>query len=273
MDKHPIGIFDSGFGGLTILKEIHSKLPQYDYIYMGDSARAPYGPLPFSTVYQYTLQAVKWFLSQGCNLVVLACNTASAKALRSIQQNDLPALGNNKRVLGVIRPTAEVMGNFTQSNHIGVLGTQGTVNSASYVLEIKKFFPSIEVSQEACPSWVEIIENGKFNSPAVDPLVHQHISNILQQDYRIDALLLACTHYPLLLEKISEFVPRGIKIISQGVLVAESLAKYLAHHPEMDDQCSKGGSLSFYTTGPTLNFDNHSSNFFGKPVKSLHLEL
>jgi glutamate racemase len=273
MVKQPIGIFDSGYGGLTILKEITALLPDYDYMYMGDNARAPYGPLPFQTVYEYTLQAVEWFFSQGCSLVVLACNTASAKALRSIQQRDLPLLGADKRVLGVIRPTAEVIGDYTSSQHVGILGTQGTVSSGSYLLEIEKFFPGIAVTQEACPTWVDLVENNEYNSDLADGPVKMHLEKILSTDPKIDTLLLACTHYPLLIDKIKLFVPGNVRIISQGKLIAVSLNEYLDRHPEIRSKCSLGGSVTFFTTGEPLSFDSHTSNFYGKAVTSTHIEL
>jgi glutamate racemase len=273
MNKQPIGVFDSGYGGLTVLKEISTLLPQYDYLYMGDNARAPYGSRSFETVYEYTLQAVKWFFSQGCHLVILACNTASAKALRTIQQKDLPVLAPNKRVLGVIRPSAEVIGNFTKTNQVGILGTNGTVQSGSYILEIEKFFPGIQVSQEACPLWVPLIENNEFESDGADYFVKENIDNLLKKGADIDAVLLACTHYPLLLEKIKKYMPGDVSIISQGEIIAKSLHDYLLRHPEIEAQCSKNGQLSFFTTDDIRDFDNHSSIFFGKTVQSKHLIL
>jgi glutamate racemase len=273
MNKQPIGVFDSGYGGLTVLKEISTLLPQYDYLYMGDNARAPYGSRSFETVYEYTLQAVKWFFSQGCHLVILACNTASAKALRTIQQKDLPVLAPNKRVLGVIRPSAEVIGNFTKTNQVGILGTNGTVQSGSYILEIEKFFPSVNVSQEACPLWVPLIENNEFESDGADYFVKENIDNLLKKGIDIDAVLLACTHYPLLLEKIKKYMPGDVSIISQGEIIAKSLHDYLLRHPEIEAQCSKNGQLSFFTTDDIRDFDNHSSIFFGKTVQSKHLIL
>jgi glutamate racemase len=273
MNKQPIAVFDSGYGGLTVLKEIVRLLPMYDYLYMGDNARAPYGPRTFEQVYDYTLEAVQWFFSQGCPLVILACNTASAKALRTIQQNDLAAMGKDKRVLGVIRPTAEVIGNFSQSGHVGVLGTRGTVQSESYIMEIEKYFPSVQVSQEACPMWVPLIENNEYDTEGADYFVKQHINQLLARDIKIDSILLGCTHYPLLLNKIKQFVPEGIEVIEQGSIVAQSLGDYLQRHPEMDKQCTKGGGLAFYTTGDTTDFDEHAAHFFGVPVKSAHLQL
>ena len=273
MLNKPIGVFDSGYGGLTILKEIVERLPQYNYLYMGDNARAPYGPRSFETVYDYTLEAVKWFFDQGCHLVILACNTASAKALRSIQQKDLPHIAPQKRVLGVIRPTAEVIGDYSKSRHVGVLGTQGTVSSQSYLLEIEKFFPDMAVSQEACPEWVPIVENNAYDEPGTGEAVKNHIDSILQKDPQIDTLLLACTHYPMLMDKIRQFTPEGIAIIAQGGIIAQSLEVYLDRHPEIEEQCGKGGQLEFYTTGSTQDFDNHTAKFFGRAVRSNSLQL
>jgi glutamate racemase len=273
MNNQPIGVFDSGYGGLTVLKEIVEQLPQYDYIYLGDNARAPYGPRSFDTVYQYTLECVKWFFDQGCNLVVLACNTASAKALRTIQQNDLPKIDSSKRVLGVIRPTTEVIGQYTKTNAVGVLGTYGTVRSNSYPIEINKFYPDIKVYQEACPMWVPLIENNEHHHPGADYFVKQHINNLLDQSVDIDSILLGCTHYPLLIDKIKAFTPTHIHILSQGKIVAQSLAEYLQKHPEMDEKCSKNGQISFFTTDSTEDFDNHATIFYGNSVKSNHLSL
>lgn len=273
MNKQPIAVFDSGYGGLTVLKEIVSLLPQYDYLYMGDNARAPYGPRSFEQVYEYTLEAVSWLFLQGCPLVILACNTASAKALRTIQQNDLAKMGVGKRVLGVIRPTAEVIGNFSKSRHVGVLGTKGTVQSESYILEIEKFFPEVKVSQEACPMWVPLIENNEYSTEGADYFVKKHINNLLARDHEIDTILLGCTHYPLLLNKIKQVVPPEIMVIEQGSIVAEGLKDYLQRHPEMEEQCSKEGHLAFYTTGDASDFDEHAAHFFGGPVKSSHLQL
>jgi glutamate racemase len=270
---NPIGVFDSGYGGLTVLKEIVKELPDYDYLYMGDNARAPYGPRSFDTVYHYTLECVQWFFSQGCELVILACNTASAKALRTIQQKDLPHIDPAKRVLGVIRPTTETVGQYSKTGKVGVLGTTGTVQSDSYPIEIAKFFPEIKVYQEACPMWVPLIENNEYNKPGADHFVKQHLENILSKDQEIDTLLLACTHYPLLIDKIRQFVPPGINIISQGEIVAKSLAHYLENHPELAQKCSRNGQRAFFTTDSTEDFDSHASIFFGRPVKSKHLDL
>jgi glutamate racemase len=269
----PIGIFDSGYGGLTIMKEIVSKLPQYDYIYLGDNARAPYGIRSFDTVYQYTLECVKWFFEQGCPLVILACNTASAKALRTIQQRDLPNLDPDKRVLGVIRPTAEVIGNFSELGQVGVLATAGTVNSGSYIIEINKFFPDIKVYQEACPMWVPLVENNEFKGNGADYFVKKHIDGIFDKGEKIDVVLLACTHYPLLREKIQEYLPIGVKLISQDEIVTHSLVNYLSRHPEIEKNCTKNGHQRFYTTDDIDNFDSHASMFFGKPVSSIHVSV
>lgn len=269
----PIGVFDSGYGGLTVLKEIISKLPQYDYIYLGDNARAPYGNRSFDTVYHYTLQCVQWFFDQGCSLVILACNTASAKALRTIQQNDLPRIAPDKRVLGVIRPTTEVIGNHSESQSVGVLATNGTVLSNSYPIEIAKFFPEIVVHQEACPMWVPLVENNEYNGHGADFFVKKNLSSIFKKDPKIDVILLACTHYPLLKEKIEEYLPVGVKLISQGEIVAESLADYLIRHPEVEKKCSKNGQRLFYTTDSAEDFDNHGMIFYGSLIQSSHVDL
>jgi len=274
MNKKPIGVFDSGYGGLTVLKEICKQLPEYDFVYLGDNARAPYGPLPFETVYEYTLEAVKWFFNEhGCPLVILACNTASAKALRTIQQNDLPDINPLKRVLGVIRPTSEVIEEYTDSNHIGILATVGTVQSASYLLEIQKFHPEITVSQQASPEWVKLVENGKHNSSQADGPVKMHIDNLLSKDKEIDCILLACTHYPLLLNKIKQFVPQNINVISQGEIVANSLKKYLEKHNEIDIKCSKNAITKFFTTGNEEDFNSHATLFFGDDVAATKIKL
>lgn len=269
----PIGVFDSGYGGLTVLKEIEKKLPQYDYLYLGDNARAPYGNRSFETVYHYTLQCVKWFFEQGCSLVILACNTASAKALRTIQQNDLPRIDPSKRVLGVIRPTAEIIGNFSETKSVGVLATQGTVASESYPMETAKFFPELNVYQEACPMWVPLIENNEHTTHGADYFVKKNLHNIFRKGEDIDVILLACTHYPLLKDKILEYLPVGVQLLSQGEIVAESLADYLLRHPEMEMHCSKGRKRQFYTTDSTSDFDTHATLFYGQPVQSGHVDL
>lgn len=271
--RSPIGVFDSGYGGLTVLKEIVKQLPQYDYLYLGDSARAPYGNRSFDTVYHYTLQCVKWFFEQGCSLVILACNTASAKALRTIQQNDLPKIAPAKRVLGVIRPTAEIIGKFSETKNVGVLATNGTVVSESYPMEINKFFPDLKVHQEACPMWVPLVENNEHESNGADYFVKKNLQNIFEKGENIDVILLACTHYPLLREKIEEYLPVGVKLLSQGEIVAESLADYLQRHPEIENLCSRGGQQTFFTTDSTEDFDNHATVFFGRQVKSKHVDL
>ena len=273
MIQQPIGVFDSGYGGLTVLKEITAKLPQYDYIYLGDNARSPYGTRSFETVYEYTLQCVKWFFSQGCPLVILACNTASAKALRSIQQNDLPKIDASKRVLGVIRPTTEVIGKFSKTGNVAILATNGTVISNSYPIEIEKFYPDVKVFQEACPMWVPLVENNEYNGPGADYFIQKNINNLLQQSADIDTILLACTHYPLLMDKIKKAVPANVTVLSQGEIVADSLEEYLQKHAEMEQKCSKNGQISFFTTDSPEDFDNHAAIFYGKMVKSKHLSL
>ena len=270
---NPIGVFDSGYGGLTVLKEIIHQLPQYDYIYLGDNARAPYGNRSFETVYHYTLQCVQWFFDQGCSLVILACNTASAKALRTIQQTDLPKIDPAKRVLGVIRPTTEIIGSFSETKSVGILATNGTVASNSYRVEIAKFFPDVKVYQEACPLWVPLVENNEYQNHGADYFVKKNIKSIFEKGVNIDVILLACTHYPLLKDKIQEYLPIGVKLVSQGEIVAESLQEYLSRHPEMEGKCSKNGHRNFYTTDSTEDFDNHATTFFGEAVKSRHVDL
>ncbi len=269
----PIGVFDSGYGGLTILKELVKELPQYDYLYLGDNARTPYGTRSFETVYQYTLEAIEWFFNQGCELVVLACNTASAKALRTIQQKDLAQFGKSKRVLGVIRPTAEVIGRFSESGQLGVLATKGTVISESYVLEIAHFFPTMSVFQQACPMWVPLIENGEHEGAGADYFVKDSLDQLMSQSPAIDTILLACTHYPLLIPKIEANIPQHIQVVSQGEIVAKSLANYLERHPAMADSCSKNGQIRFCTTDSNVDFDEKGAIFFGKSLKSEHILL
>jgi glutamate racemase len=268
--QQPIGVFDSGYGGLTVLKEIVARLPQYDTIYLGDNARAPYGTRSFETVYQYTLECVKWFFRRGCPLVILACNTASAKALRTIQQVDLPQIAPDNRVLGVIRPTTEVIGNFTRTGKVGVLATSGTVLSGSYPIEIAKFFPEIRVFQQACPLWVPLVENNEHDKPGADYFVKKYLDQILAQSANIDTLLLACTHYPLLREKIKAYLPGNIQVISQGDIVAKSLVDYLARHPEIESKLTKNSTQQFFTTtDDTADFDHYAEIFFSAPVKSV----
>ena len=273
-DYQPIGVFDSGYGGLTILKEICRVMPEYDYLYLGDNARSPYGTRSFESVYRYTLESVQWLFNQGCHLVVLACNTASAKALRTMQQNDLPEIAPHKRVLGVIRPTTEVIGNFSRSGNIGILATPGTVTSESYLIEIEKFFPGIRVSQEACPMWVPLVENKEHDKAGADYFVQQHLNSILEKGGDdLDTLLLACTHYPLLLDKIRKFAPEGISIVSQGEIVAESLKDYLQRHPGMASECTRAGRQAFYTTDSVSDFNDHASLFFGKTIAAQHVSF
>ena len=273
MSTAPIGVFDSGYGGLTILKELKHTLPQYDYIYLGDNARAPYGPRSYDTVYQYTLEAVNWFFNQGCSLVILACNTASAKALRTIQQKDLPKMAPDKRVLGVIRPTTEILGNFSTTHEVGILGTLGTIQSDSYPIELAKFFPALKVFQQACPLWVPLIENGEQDKPGADYFVKSYLDQLFSQSTDIDTLLLACTHYPLLADKIRAFMPKGVNIVSQGAIVAKSLAKYLESHPDLAQKCSQSGQLSFYTTDNPQAFELQASTFFGQKIAAKHTDL
>ena len=273
MSTAPIGVFDSGYGGLTILKELKQVLPQYDYIYLGDNARAPYGPRSYDTVYQYTLEAVNWFFNQGCSLVILACNTASAKALRTIQQKDLPNIAPDKRVLGVIRPTTEILGNYSNTHQVGILGTSGTVQSDSYPIELAKFFPELKVFQQACPLWVPLIENGEYDQPGADYFVKLYLDQLFAQSPTIDTLLLACTHYPLLEAKIRTFMPQGVNIVSQGNIVAKSLASYLESHPTIAQKCSQNGQLSFYTTDNAEAFEQQASRFFGQKIAAKHTDL
>jgi glutamate racemase len=269
----PIGVFDSGYGGLTVLREFVDRLPGYDYLYLGDNARAPYGTRSFDTVYRYTLQCVKWLLQQNCSLIILACNTASAKALRSIQQNDLHNLNPQARVLGVIRPTTEIIGRQTQTNSIGILATNGTVQSHSYLIEIEKFFPEMKIEQEACPMWVPLVENNEHQSEGADYFIEKHIDNILSRNKEIDTLLLACTHYPLLKQKIEKHLPKNVKLVSQGEIVAESLKDYLNRHPEIESKISKEGERIFYTTDSAEDFNNKATIFFGERVEARHLDL
>lgn len=269
----PIGVFDSGYGGLTILHGIRQLLPQYDYIYLGDNARAPYGSRSFDVVYQFTRQAVLKLFSMGCQLVILGCNTASAKALRTIQQTDLPELDSRRRVLGVIRPTAEIIGKLTDSRHVGILATEGTVKSESYNMEINKLWPDIEVTGVACPLWVPIIENNEANGPGADYFVKKRIDHILSLDPRIDTIILGCTHYPILIPKIKQYVPEGIRIISQGKYVAESLKDYLNRHADMDDRCTKGGSARYFTTENEEKFKENARIFLPEGIEVSHLSL
>lgn len=271
--KGPIGIFDSGYGGLTVLKEIVKLLPQYNYIYLGDNARAPYGPRSFDTIYHYTWEAVQWFFKQNCSLVILACNTASAKALRTIQQIDLPRTAPEKKVLGVIRPTTERIGEFTQTGSVGILGTVGTVQSRSYSIEIEKFYPELKVYQQACPMLVPLIENREYETEGAYFFIKKYLKNLLIQSDDIDTILLACTHYPLLKDRFKQFLPKNIKVILQGNIVAESLVDYLNLHPEIEEKCSKKSSSLFYTTDSSEDFDNQATIFYEHKVTSQYVDL
>lgn len=262
----PIGIFDSGYGGLTVFDKIREAMPDYDYIYLGDNARTPYGPRSFEVVYRFTRQAVEKLFSEGCQLVILACNTASAKALRTIQQRDLPVWDPARRVLGVIRPTVELMDRISSTKHIGILGTSGTISSGSYVMEIEKMFPHIKVTGEACPMWVPLVENNEFDSPGSDYFVKKHLDHILSIDPQIDTLVLGCTHYPLLAAKIKQYLPAGITVLSQGEYVAESLKDYLKRHPEMDRKLTRNGNCRFLTTESADKFSEAASIFLNAPL-------
>ena len=273
MQKGPIGVFDSGYGGLTVLSSLVKVLPDYDFIYLGDNARAPYGARSFDTVYRYTRECVDWLFKQDCPLVILACNTASAKALRTIQQKDLPAYEPYKRVLGVIRPTAETIGNYTQSGHIGILATPGTVASGSYNIEVGKFFPRVAVSQQSCPLWVPLIENNEYNTEGADYFIKDCVDELMQQDPQIDTVLLGCTHYPIIREKIKSHLPPGIELLSQGDMVADSLKDYLLRHPDMEQRLLKKGRRKFFTTDNPNGFDAHAPVFYGEHVKSEFAEL
>jgi glutamate racemase len=269
----PIGVFDSGYGGLTILNDLRKKLPEHDFIYIGDNARTPYGTRSFDTVYEYTLQAVKTFFDMGCELVIIACNTASAKALRSIQQNDLPTLAPHKRVLGVIRPSTEAIGSLSNSKHVGVFATPGTVQSESYVIEIEKFHPEVTVTQEACPLWVPLIENNQFNNEGGRYFVKYHIDQLLSKDGAIDTIILGCTHYPILKGIIEEYIPEGINVLSQGEIVATSLVDYLQRHPEIDNVCSKNGRVEYYTTENPSTFSDRATLFLGHQIQAKKITL
>ena len=269
----PIGVFDSGYGGLTILDKIREVLPEYDYIYLGDNARAPYGTRSFEVVYEFTRQAVSKLFDMGCHLVILACNTASAKALRSIQMNDLPNIDPARRVLGVIRPTVECIGNITQNQHIGILATAGTVKSESYPLEIHKLFPDIRVSGVACPMWVSLVENNESQNEGTDYFIRKYIDQLLTKDPQIDTVILGCTHFPILLPKIRQYIPEHISVISQGEYVAQSLKDYLRRHPEMDAKCTKNGNCSFYTTEAEEKFTESASTFLQQQIRVKHITL
>lgn len=269
----PIGVFDSGYGGLTILNEFLKDYPEYDFVYLGDNARTPYGTRSYDTVYRYTLENVKLLFKMGAHLVILACNTASAKALRTIQQRDLPLIDKGRRVLGVVRPSTEIAGKVTRNGHIGILGTTGTIQSGSYMIEIQKFFPGVLVSQQACPMWVPIVENDEIDTPGAEFFVKRDLDLLFAKDPQIDTLILGCTHYPLLMSVIEKHIPANVKIMSQGEIVSASLKKYLERHSGMDDKCSKNGVCSFYTTGDSRVFDEASRAFLDQPVKSQKIEL
>ena len=269
----PIGVFDSGYGGLTILDKIREVLPEYDYIYLGDNARAPYGTRSFEVVYEFTRQAVNKLFDMGCHLVILACNTASAKALRSIQMNDLPQIDPARRVLGVIRPTVECVGEISKNQHIGVLATAGTIKSESYPLEIHKLFPEIQVSGTACPMWVSLVENNESQDEGADYFIRKYIDQLLSKDPQIDTVILGCTHFPILLPKIRQYIPDHISVIAQGEYVAESLKDYLKRHPEMDAKCTKNGNCQFYTTEAEEKFSESASTFLKQQISVKHVTL
>ncbi len=269
----PIGIFDSGYGGLTILHGIRQLLPQYDYLYLGDNARAPYGTRSFDVVYEFTRQAVVRLFEMGCQLVILGCNTASAKALRTIQQHDLPQIDPNRRVLGVIRPTAEIIGTLTQSRHIGVFATEGTIKSESYPLEIHKLFPDIHVSGVACPFWVPLVEYNEANSPGADYFVKKRIDQLMNLDPLIDTVILGCTHYPILLPKISQYLPKGIRIVSQGEYVAKSLQQYFLRHPDMEQRCTRNGEVHYLTTENPDKFKESAQIFLHDSIEVKNITL
>ncbi|WP_299576927.1 glutamate racemase [uncultured Sunxiuqinia sp.] len=274
--NHPIGVFDSGYGGLTVLKEFISQMPEYDFVYLGDNARTPYGTRSFDVVYEYTLEAVKRLFDEGCHLVILACNTASAKALRSIQQRDLPQIAPHKRVLGVIRPSVEEVAQSTQNGHVGVVATSGTVASDSYPIELEKWSEGRvkQTSQEACPMWVPIVENNVMNTPGADYFIQQNLEALFQKDPLIDSLILGCTHYPLLIESIRKFIPQqGVRVIEQGKIVAQKLQDYLYRHPEIEANCTKTSERKFLTTEEVHFFEARASQFLGYPIRARKIEL
>lgn len=272
-EQAPIGVFDSGFGGLTILRDIRRVLPQYDYLFIGDNARAPYGTRSSELVYEFTLQAVKHLFAQGCHLVILACNTASAEALRTIQQQDLPTLAPDRRVLGVVRPTVEKVGELTRSGHIGVFGTPGTIASRSYNIEIEGMYPGYKVHGHACPMWVPLVENRESGNEGADYFVKKDIDLLMSECPTIDTIILGCTHYPLLIDKINQYRPQGVNIIQQGPIVADSLADYLHRHPEIEHHCSTGGTCRYYTTEDPDHFSPLASVFVNEPVKAERIIL
>jgi glutamate racemase len=269
----PIGIFDSGYGGLTILHGIRQLLPQYDYLYLGDNARAPYGPRSFDVVYEFTRQAVVKLFEMGCHLIILGCNTASAKALRTIQQNDLPQIDPNRRVLGIIRPTTEIIGSLSASRHVGVLATEGTIKSESYTLEIRKFHPDITVTGVACPFWVPLVEYNEADSPGADYFVKKCIDQIMRLDPKIDTIILGCTHYPLLMPKILKYLPTGVRVIPQGEYVADSLKSYLERHPQIEQRCSQNASVRYLTTENSDKFKESAQLFLHESVEAETITL
>lgn len=269
----PIGVFDSGFGGLTVLRQIREFMPQYDYLYLGDNARAPYGTRSFEIVYKFTLQAVRHLFQMGCHLVILGCNTASAKALRSIQQNDLPKMDPERRVLGVIRPTAECIGHITKTRHVGIMATPGTIRSCTYDMEIAKLYPDIIVTGEACPMWVPLVENFEFDSPGADYFVEKSINQLLERDKEIDSIILGCTHYPLLQKKILRYTPQNVQLIFQGDYVAHSLQDYLFRHPEMQSRLTQGGTVRYLTTDQPEQFNQSANIFMGQPIQATRIML
>ncbi len=269
----PIGIFDSGYGGLTILRTIRQTMPGYDYVYLGDNARAPYGTRSFEVVYEFTLQAVRRLFAEGCPLVILACNTASAKALRTIQQRDLPRLAPDNRVLGVIRPTAECIGDITRSRHVGIFATPGTIRSCTYNMEIAKLHPDIRVTGIACPMWVPLVENNEAHRPGADYFVRQRIDEMFTADPLIDSVILGCTHYPILLDKINRYIPKGVTVIPQGDYVADSLRDYLLRHSEMENRLSRNGTLRMLTTEQPSQFNENASIFLDCPVQAERISL
>lgn len=273
MKPGPIGVFDSGYGGLTILDKFKACLPEYDYLYLGDNARAPYGNRSFDMVYEFTRQAVSYLFEQGCSLVILACNTASAKALRTIQQVDLPNMQPGLRVLGILRPTVEAIGNITKTRHVGLVATQGTIQSNSYPLEIRKFFPDVVISGESCPMWVPLVENGEYDSPGAHYFVQKNLTNLFNRDPNIDSLILGCTHYPLLLPLIKLYVPNGVQIISQGDFVVDSLKDYLLRHADIDAKCRKNGTCRYLTTESVETFEERASIFQNRRIQAQHIYL
>ena len=269
----PIGVFDSGYGGLTILHGIRQLLPEYDYMYLGDNARAPYGSRSFEVVYQFTRQAVLKLFEMGCHLVILGCNTASAKALRSIQQRDLPVIDAERRVLGVIRPTAEVIGDLTESRHVGLLATEGTVKSDSYRLEIQKLHPDVSVTGVACPLWVPIIENNEADSPGADYFVKKRLDQLMRLDPDIDTIILGCTHYPLLMPKILKYVQPGVRIVPQSEYVADSLQSYLQRHPSIENKITQNGRCQYFTTENPDKFKESARIFLHEDINVRPIDL